>query len=119
MATKRLLKAAPVPSPIPRHATIRLAAVIWSSGWHTCGPDIMQILDKYPFESENKSMITMYTESDWKVLQYINNGIKTSRVKESPSTIIDETVHGWLIWKRKVWQRLQVKRVLVYILRDK
>ena len=64
MATKRLLRAAPVASPIPRNATIRLAAVIWSSGWQTCGPDIMQMLDRYPFENEKRSMITMYTESD-------------------------------------------------------
>ena len=96
MATKRLLKAAPEASPIPRQATIRLAAVIWSSGWQTCGPDIMQILDKYPLESENKSIITMYTVSDSNALQYMNKGMKTKRAIDSPSTIIDETVQGWL-----------------------
>ena len=97
MATKRLLSAAPVARPIPRHATIRLAAVIWSSGWQTCGPDIIQIFDKYPLDSENNSIITMYAVSDSKALQYMNKGINTTRANESPRTIIDETVHGWFI----------------------
>ena len=97
MATNRLLSAAPVARPIPRQATIRLAAVIWSSGWQTCGPDIMQILERYPLESENKSIITMYIVSDSKALQYMNNGMNTRRANDNTRTIIDETVHGWLI----------------------
>ena len=56
----------------------------------------MQILDKYPLESENKSIITIYTVSDSNALQYMNKGMKTKRAIDSPSTIIDETVQGWL-----------------------
>ena len=57
----------------------------------------MQILERYPLESENKSIITMYTESDSKALQYMNNGMNTRRASDNTRTIIDETVHGWLI----------------------
>ncbi len=73
----------PPPRPKPRRATIRLAAVCCSEGMHTYdsneklyqlpilsttyeytkrtwGADIMQMLPRYPLDSEKSSMKVMY-----------------------------------------------------------